>query len=146
MVQFFLTHFVEVKRWQDFKKPKSQGEKGSFFGFEGAFEGTGDNGYPGGIFDPMGMSRSAAGLAGMVQCWRSYQWWPGLAGRCADGVSAGTDALACKELCVRTSQQGLLLLLIVCLGCTSIACCRRYLDACACHTLPLPAHWLLAWG
>jgi hypothetical protein len=26
MVQLFLTGFVEVKRWQDFRKPKSQGE------------------------------------------------------------------------------------------------------------------------
>ena len=44
MVQFFLTHFVEVKRWQDIRKPKSQGEKGSFFGLEGAFECSGEPG------------------------------------------------------------------------------------------------------
>lgn len=39
MVMFFMYHFVEVKRWQDFRKPKSQAEKGTFFGLEAAFEG-----------------------------------------------------------------------------------------------------------
>jgi len=58
-VQFFLCHFVEVKRWQDYRKPKSQAEKGSFLGFEGAFEGT-ENAYPGGIFDPLGLARESA--------------------------------------------------------------------------------------
>lgn len=56
-VQFLLCHFVEVKRWQDFRKPKSQAEKGSFVGLEGAFEGV-ENGYPGGPFDPMGLSKN----------------------------------------------------------------------------------------
>lgn len=55
-VQFLLCHFVEVKRWQDFQKPKSQAEKGSFVGLESAFEGV-ENGYPGGAFDPMGLSK-----------------------------------------------------------------------------------------
>lgn len=55
-VQLFLCGFVEIKRWQDFKKPGSQGEKGSFLGFETAFKGT-ENGYPGGAFDPLGLSR-----------------------------------------------------------------------------------------
>ena len=57
MVQLFLTGFVEMKRYQDFLKPKSQGEPGSFFGLEGAFAGSGENGYPGGVFDPMGLSK-----------------------------------------------------------------------------------------
>ena len=57
MVTFFLTHFVEVKRYQDFIKPKSQGEAGSFVGLEAGFQGTGENCYPGGIFDPMGLSK-----------------------------------------------------------------------------------------
>lgn len=55
VVQFFLYGFVEIKRWQDFRKPGSQAELGSFFGFEGAFKGT-DNGYPGGPFDPMNLA------------------------------------------------------------------------------------------
>eukprot|EP00882_Tetradesmus_deserticola_P000756 GHRQ01000826.1.p1 GENE.GHRQ01000826.1~~GHRQ01000826.1.p1 ORF type:complete len:243 (+),score=102.51 GHRQ01000826.1:72-800(+) len=53
-VQLFLCGFVEVKRWQDFRKPGSQAEPGSFLGFEGALKGQ-SNGYPGGPFDPMGM-------------------------------------------------------------------------------------------
>lgn len=64
LIEFFLCHFVEVKRWQDFKKPKSQGEPGSFLGFEGALAGSGVNGYPGGPFDPLGLSKgSEAALA-----------------------------------------------------------------------------------
>lgn len=55
-VQLFLCGFVEVKRWQDFKKPGSQGEPGSFLGFETAFRG-GENGYPGGAFDPLGLAK-----------------------------------------------------------------------------------------
>jgi len=57
-VEFFMYGFVEAKRWMDFRKPGSQAENGSFFGFEGAFKGT-DNGYPGGPFDPMGLSRES---------------------------------------------------------------------------------------
>ncbi|GAX81866.1 hypothetical protein CEUSTIGMA_g9294.t1 [Chlamydomonas eustigma] len=59
-VNFVLTHFVEVKRWQDFRKPKSQGEPGSFFGFESAFAFSGENGYPGGAFDPLKLASSPA--------------------------------------------------------------------------------------
>lgn len=55
-MQLFLCGFVEVKRWQDFRKPGSQAEVGSFLGFEGAFKGT-DNGYPGGPFDFMGLTK-----------------------------------------------------------------------------------------
>ena len=44
VVQFFLTHFVEVKRWRDIVKPKCQGEAGTFFGLEGAFAGSGETG------------------------------------------------------------------------------------------------------
>jgi hypothetical protein len=57
MIQLFMCQFVELKRGQDILKPGSQAEKGTFLGFEGAFAGTGENGYPGGIFDPMGLSR-----------------------------------------------------------------------------------------
>jgi light-harvesting complex I chlorophyll a/b binding protein 5 len=55
-VQLFMCGFVEVKRWQDFRKPGSQAEPGSFLGFESSFKGQG-NGYPGGPFDPMGMCK-----------------------------------------------------------------------------------------
>ena len=34
---------------QDYRKPQSQAEPGSFLGFESSFAGTGDNGYPGGV-------------------------------------------------------------------------------------------------
>jgi hypothetical protein len=57
MVQFFLFNFVEIKRWNDIKRPGSQGEAGTFFGFESNFKGTGVSGYPGGAFDPMGMAK-----------------------------------------------------------------------------------------
>jgi hypothetical protein len=57
-VEFLLFNFVELKRLQDFNKPGSQAEPGSFFGLESAFKGTGgENGYPGGVFDPLGFSR-----------------------------------------------------------------------------------------
>lgn len=56
-LEIFAYNFVEVKRWQDFKKPGSQAEKGSFVGLEGFFQGSGENGYPGGIFDPLGLSK-----------------------------------------------------------------------------------------
>ena len=57
VVQFFLFGFVETKRWMDFRKPQSQGEPNSLVGFEGLIKGSGDNGYPGGIFDPLGFSK-----------------------------------------------------------------------------------------
>jgi hypothetical protein len=59
MVQFFLFNFVEIKRWQDIKKPGSQAEAGSFLGFESAFKGTGVSGYPGGPFNPLGLGNSS---------------------------------------------------------------------------------------
>lgn len=47
MVQLFLCGFVEVKRWQDFRKPGSQADAGTFLGMEASFKGV-ENGYPGG--------------------------------------------------------------------------------------------------
>uniref|UniRef100_A0A383W1N6 Chlorophyll a-b binding protein, chloroplastic n=1 Tax=Tetradesmus obliquus TaxID=3088 RepID=A0A383W1N6_TETOB len=58
-VQLFMCGFVEAKRWQDFRKPGSQAEPGTFLGFEASFKGQG-NGYPGGPFDPMGMCNESA--------------------------------------------------------------------------------------
>jgi len=57
MVQLLLSGWVETKRWMDIRKPKSQAEPGSFIGLEGIFAGSGDSGYPGGIFDPLGFSK-----------------------------------------------------------------------------------------
>lgn len=56
MVQLFLHNFVELKRWEDIKKPGSQGEPGSFLGFEASFTSK-DTGYPGGLFDPLNLSK-----------------------------------------------------------------------------------------
>jgi hypothetical protein len=50
-----LRHIKCARATQDFRKPGSQAETGSFFGFEGAFKGT-DNGYPGGPFDPLNLA------------------------------------------------------------------------------------------
>jgi len=49
--------FVETKRYYDFKSPGSQGELGSFGGWEAGLSGTGDAAYPGGAFDPFKMSQ-----------------------------------------------------------------------------------------
>jgi Chlorophyll A-B binding protein len=49
--------WAEGKRWMDIKNPGSQGEPGSFLGLEGNFKGTGAVGYPGNIFNPMGMGK-----------------------------------------------------------------------------------------
>ncbi|KAI3438605.1 hypothetical protein D9Q98_001028 [Chlorella vulgaris] len=59
MVQLFLFNFVEIKRWEDIKKPGCQGEPGSFLGFESSFKGTGVSGYPGGAFNPLGLGNSS---------------------------------------------------------------------------------------
>eukprot|EP01025_Chloroclados_australasicus_P054746 TRINITY_DN6520_c0_g1_i5.p2 TRINITY_DN6520_c0_g1~~TRINITY_DN6520_c0_g1_i5.p2 ORF type:complete len:265 (-),score=40.17 TRINITY_DN6520_c0_g1_i5:260-1054(-) len=53
VVQILLMGWVEGKRIQDFKNPGSQAD-GSFMGITDGFKGQG-NGYPGGLFDPMGM-------------------------------------------------------------------------------------------
>lgn len=57
VTEFLLFGWVETKRWWDFKNPGSQGD-GSFLGLTDALKGTA-NGYPGGIFDPMGFSKGA---------------------------------------------------------------------------------------
>ena len=59
-IELFLFGFVECKRWMDIVKPGSQGEPGSFLGFEGMLKGTDAGpGYPGGPFNPMGMGRGS---------------------------------------------------------------------------------------
>lgn len=56
-LQLFMYGFVEGKRWMDMRKPGSQAEKGTFFGLESQFAGTGTPGYPGGPFDPLGFAK-----------------------------------------------------------------------------------------
>jgi light-harvesting complex I chlorophyll a/b binding protein 5 len=58
MVELFLTGFVETKRWMDIRKPGSQAEAGTFLGFESSFKGV-KNGYPGGVFDPLGLTNES---------------------------------------------------------------------------------------
>ena len=53
-VQLLWTGFAEYRRYYDFKNP---GSMGLAQGAEG-FSGTGVNGYPGGFFDPLGLSKS----------------------------------------------------------------------------------------
>lgn len=55
MVQAILMGWAEIARIQDYKKPGSQGD-GSFFGVTDGFTPV-SNGYPGGLFDPMGMGK-----------------------------------------------------------------------------------------
>merc|ERR1719181_1605304 len=60
VVQLELFAFVEVRRWMDIRKPGSLSKPDSFSpagGFEKAFGGTEACGYPGGIFDPLGLAK-----------------------------------------------------------------------------------------
>ena len=60
-VQLELFAFVEIRRWMDIRKPGSLSKPDSFSpagGFEKAFGGTDACGYPGGIFDPLGLSKN----------------------------------------------------------------------------------------
>lgn len=55
--ELLLFGWVETKRLQDLRNPGSQGD-GSFLGVTDGLKGV-SNGYPGGWFDPLGMSKSA---------------------------------------------------------------------------------------
>jgi len=48
-VEVILVQFAELKRWQDFRHPGSQGEQ-YFLGLEQALKGSGNPSYPGGQF------------------------------------------------------------------------------------------------
>ena len=50
---------MRARSYYDFKNPGSQGAPGSFFGLETGFKGTGEAAYPGGVFDPLGLSKDA---------------------------------------------------------------------------------------
>jgi len=52
--EFLMMHYVEVRRWQDYKKPGSVNEDPIFKG--NSVPNT-EMGYPGGIFDPFGFSK-----------------------------------------------------------------------------------------
>ncbi|KAJ9518895.1 hypothetical protein QJQ45_026242, partial [Haematococcus lacustris] len=58
IIELILFGFVETKRLYDFRNPGSQGD-GSFLGITDGFKGK-ENGYPGGLFDPLGFSRGDA--------------------------------------------------------------------------------------
>jgi len=48
-VEVLLMQFAEIKRWQDYRNPGSQGKQ-YFVGLESAFRGSGNPAYPGGSF------------------------------------------------------------------------------------------------
>uniref|UniRef100_A0A7S3R4R1 Chlorophyll a-b binding protein, chloroplastic n=2 Tax=Eukaryota TaxID=2759 RepID=A0A7S3R4R1_DUNTE len=56
--ELLLFGWVETKRLYDLRNPGSQGD-GSFLGITDGLKGK-ENGYPGGLFDPMGMSKNEA--------------------------------------------------------------------------------------
>lgn len=45
-IEVILMQFAEIRRWQDFRKPGSQGEQ-YFLGLETVLKGSGDPSYPG---------------------------------------------------------------------------------------------------
>jgi light-harvesting complex I chlorophyll a/b binding protein 3 len=46
-IEAIMMNFAELKRWQDFKNPGSQGKQ-YFLGLEAVFSGSGNPAYPGG--------------------------------------------------------------------------------------------------
>jgi len=48
-IEVILMQFAEIRRWQDFRKPGSQGDQ-YFLGLETVLKGSGDPSYPGGQF------------------------------------------------------------------------------------------------
>jgi len=57
-VEVILMQFAELKRWQDYRNPGSQGKQ-YFLGLERALGGSGSPAYPGGpIFNILGMGKS----------------------------------------------------------------------------------------
>jgi hypothetical protein len=53
-IQFLMMHWVEVRRWQDIRKPGSVSQDPIFSGNKLP---AGEVGYPGGIFDPLGFAK-----------------------------------------------------------------------------------------
>merc|ERR1719183_616823 len=56
-IEFLLFHYVEIRRWQDFKNPGAVDQDPIFKQHKLPNHQVG---YPGGIFDPLGMSSSVA--------------------------------------------------------------------------------------
>jgi len=58
LVEVILMQFAELKRWQDYRNPGSQGKQ-FFLGLERALSGSGNPAYPGGpIFNILGLGKS----------------------------------------------------------------------------------------
>merc|ERR1719382_518374 len=58
VMQLLLMGWAEGRRWQDIRKPGSTSKPtGNFLGFETVLSGNKDLGYPGGAFDPAGLSK-----------------------------------------------------------------------------------------
>merc|ERR1712039_337427 len=63
VIQIILMSWVEGRRWQDIRKPGSTSKPaGNFLGFETVLGGSDDLGYPGGLFDPAGLSKNPSQL------------------------------------------------------------------------------------
>merc|ERR1711959_507604 len=61
VMQLILMGWAEGRRWRDIRKPGATAEpSGNFLGFEGPLGGSGDVGYPGGLFDPAGFGKGSA--------------------------------------------------------------------------------------
>merc|ERR1719482_2632152 len=61
VIQLILMGWAEGRRWQDIRKPgKTTEPRNNFLGVEGMLGGKGDVGYPGGAFDPAGLSKGSA--------------------------------------------------------------------------------------
>jgi hypothetical protein len=54
---------AEHKRLYDIKNPGSQGAAGSFLGMEAGLAGSGKVGYPGGLFNPLGLGKDSKEFA-----------------------------------------------------------------------------------
>merc|ERR1712149_103113 len=52
-IEFILFHYVEIRRWQDFRNPGTVNQDPIFKQYELPSHQVG---YPGGIFDPLGLS------------------------------------------------------------------------------------------
>merc|ERR1711990_626377 len=60
VIQLILMGWAEGRRWQDMRKPGGTVEPaGNFLGFEKALGSSTDVGYPGGVFDPAGLGKTA---------------------------------------------------------------------------------------
>merc|ERR1712224_1079256 len=62
VMQLILMGWAEGRRWQDIENPgATSNPPGNFLGLEAVLGGKGDVGYPGGAFDPAGLSGGRAG-------------------------------------------------------------------------------------